>query len=224
MCHWFLQQMYCSPAETHKHMTVSRLTAIYNLGIHFVHTSREWVSVLVNTWKEGVPTKLFVACCHFLLLIMCDKRKLILWSNSCCDQNKKVITVSEANFLRSVWLNHKFLVKEHTYMLCYREFALIEKVKKLSTPPPDVQMHLIRITAEANMKNPFIIIVSCFVWKSLTYCAIATMKLRARTSAIRLLAEICISIQDNILKKIVSFKLQGHCHLNETKSYFLFRR
>jgi hypothetical protein len=101
-----------------------------------------------------------------------------------------------------------FHVNEYIYVSCNSKFAHIEKVKKISAPPLKVQMELFRITVETNMGNPFeIIVVLCFVWKSLAQACdtvVATKLETTGASAVRSLndnfgkAETCRNIEVGI--------------------------
>lgn len=72
-------------------------------------------------------------------------KKLVLWSDNCAEQNKNqyvlcmfLMLVAKGYFDEIV---HKFPVCGHTFLSCDRDFALIEKKKRKSTPqvPRDLE-------------------------------------------------------------------------------------
>lgn len=64
------------------------------------------------------------------------QKRLVLWTDNCAGQNKNKVTIFLFIFLVAHGLfeniQHKFLVSGHSFMACDRDFALIEKRKRVS--------------------------------------------------------------------------------------------
>ncbi|KAJ8967796.1 hypothetical protein NQ317_012692 [Molorchus minor] len=87
------------------------------------------------------------------------KQKLIVWSDNCAGQNKNkmmlflwIYLVANGYYQE---INHKFLVSGHSFLSCDRDFAQIEKRKRLEKC--EVPFDLLRLIATATPNNPFIV-------------------------------------------------------------------
>ena len=133
---------------------------LYNFGVH--DNVDETATMMVWAENQGKHGSSEVASC---LKTIFDSRKfgakhLILWSDGCAGQNKNH---TMTGFLISLVKNgeycsidHKFLIRGHTYLPNDRDFAQIEKQK------PTAQVNLpqdwIPYIQNAKRKNPFSVI------------------------------------------------------------------
>ena len=87
------------------------------------------------------------------------KRKFTVWSDNCIGQNKNKIMLFLWIYLTITGkydeINHKFLVSGHSYLPCDRDFAQIEKCKKVENC--QVPKDLIKLMVNATPNNPFIV-------------------------------------------------------------------
>ncbi|XP_072384056.1 uncharacterized protein [Diabrotica undecimpunctata] len=153
------QQMYI-PQLTH-----SQQLAVCNLGIHDSITGKGFMYL----WTEdfGGRGALEISSCLYTYLTKeignHGKKKLILWSDNCGGQNKNqfmiamYLTILANNVFEEII--HKFPVKGHTFLNCDRDFAIIEKRKKVCKAY--TLMNVVNIITSAAQKNPF----SCMVVK-----------------------------------------------------------
>jgi hypothetical protein len=89
------------------------------------------------------------------------KKKLICWSDNCGGQNKNqfmlamyLILIANNDFSEIV---HKFSVKGHTFLSCDRDFALIEKRKRVCKAY--TLKDIAEVITSATNKNPFIVMI-----------------------------------------------------------------
>lgn len=78
-----------------------------------------------------------VASCVFRALKEIESSdKLTAWSDNCCGQNKNKMLVFLWIYLACIGMcteiNHKLLVGGHSFLNCDRDFAVIEKRKRLT--------------------------------------------------------------------------------------------
>ena len=84
------------------------------------------------------------------------KRKVILWSDNCTGQHKNIIFLILLIYLVATGvfeqIGHKYLVSDHSCVASDRDFAQIEKRKRLSKCfiPDDVE----NMIFSARHKNP----------------------------------------------------------------------
>lgn len=129
-------------------MYYSRQLALVNMGIHLEDEGKG----IMFLWNETVGQRGSneIASCLYKLFTCneigytTDKKKLILWSDNCCGQNKNqavlamfLVLIAKGFFTE---ITHKFPVKGHTFLDCDRDFAIIEKAKERAKPliPKDI--------------------------------------------------------------------------------------
>lgn len=95
--------------------------------------------VLLNLWHEAMHGRGSNETASCLLNavesnIVSGKRKLTVWSDNCSGQNKNQMLIYLWMYLIAKGyldeVHQKFLLVGHSYLSCYRDFALIEKKKK----------------------------------------------------------------------------------------------
>lgn len=122
------------PSMTHSAMYYLRQLYVLVLGIH--HTSDD--SAYLYAWDESTagrgPDEIASCLSNHVSARVEDARHLICYSDSCFGQNKNFVMMSlfntlinEETFSR---IDHKFLVRGHTYLPNDRDFGHISKVKK----------------------------------------------------------------------------------------------
>lgn len=151
------QQMYI-PQLTHSEMYYSQQVACCNLGIHDSVTGNGCMCL----WSEnfgGRGSQEISSCIYEYLTTtnLRGKKKLICWSDNCGGQNKNqfmlamyLVLIANNYFSEII---HKFPVKGHTFLSCDRDFALIEKRKKVCKALTLKDIAVV-ITSAAH-KNPF---------------------------------------------------------------------
>lgn len=158
-----LQQVLFIPTLTHGDMFYLRQLSCYNLGIHVGDTSTAFMCL----WHEGITGRggNEISSCIWKVLKskITTKKILNIWSDNCIGQNKNkmvlltlMLLVKDGIFEE---INHKFLVKGHTYLACDRDFALIEKRKRVTKAylPSDLE-EMIKTTRH---DNPFNVVTMC---------------------------------------------------------------
>ncbi|CAH2207420.1 jg21599, partial [Pararge aegeria aegeria] len=151
-----LQQVLSTPALTHSQMYYSRQLSNFNLGIHIGDTNDAYMCL----WHEGITGRGGNEIASCVLKVFSsgatNKKKLIMWSDNCAGQNKNRMIILLWIYLIKLGIfdeiEHKFLITGHSYLNCDRDFALIEKRKKLCSPM--VPNDLIKMIEEARYK-PF---------------------------------------------------------------------
>ena len=154
-----LQQTLPVPTLTHGAMFYLRQLWVYNFGIHNC-SSGSAVMCLWNECIAGRGSNEIISC---LLEYFAHERpqakKLICYSDSCFGQNKNTQMicfwsklVNKGMFTR---IDHKFLVRGHTYLPNDRDFAHIEKQKDSAVVhlPEDWEKHI----QQACIARPFCI-------------------------------------------------------------------
>ena len=140
---------------------------LYNFGIN--DSVDETATMMVWAENQGKRGSCEVASClqNVFAMRQSGAKHLLLWSDGCAGQNKKNHTM--VGFLTSLVrngdflsINHKFLVRGHTYLPNDRDFAQIEKQK------PTAQVHLpqdwISHIQKAKKKHPFT--VTSLTWEA----------------------------------------------------------
>lgn len=155
-----LEQVLFVPTLTHSDMFYLSQLSCYNFGIHVGDIGKGYMFL----WHEGVSGRGAneVASCllHLLNKGLTYKRNLIIWSDNCAGQNKNKIILFTLIFLVSNGvfdsIEQRFLVSGHSFMPCDRDFALIEKRKRVvnAIVPND----LILIIESAKYTPPFEVI------------------------------------------------------------------
>ena len=152
-----LEQNLPVPTLTHSSMFYLRQLWVYNFGIHLCSDH----SAVMCMWNEciaGRGSNEIVSCLFdFLVNNKPNVKRLTCYSDSCFGQNKNTQILCFWEWL--IWkgcftrIDHKYLVRGHTYLPCDRDFALIEKRK------PSAVIHLPddweKIVKEARPSKPF---------------------------------------------------------------------
>lgn len=125
----------------------------------------------------GEQGSLEVASCSYKILtthvISFDQWKLILWSDNCGAQNKNQFSLAMSLSLIAKGyfdvITHKFPISGYTYLSCDREFMIIEKLKKVSSP--QVPLDIAGIIGSAKVTNPFLVCLTTEFcnWKQRTH-------------------------------------------------------
>ncbi|KAL4152779.1 hypothetical protein QTP88_000612 [Uroleucon formosanum] len=147
------------PSLTHSQMFYLRQLSCYNLGVHFGDSNRGHMFL----WHEGMSGRggNEIASCVFEALNSNPtvKRKLTIWSDNCVGQNKNKMLLFLWIYLTLTdkfdEINHKYLVSGHSFLSCDRDFAQIEKRKRVEKC--EVPMDLVKLIVHATPNNPFIV-------------------------------------------------------------------
>lgn len=151
------QQNLPVPNLTTSDMFYSRMLWVYNFGMHDASTG----DGIMHIWDETVAKRgsSEVSSCLKATILERHKeaRRLVLFSDSCCGQNKnKAILTLCAQLASSEHydqIDHFYLIHGHTFLPNDRDFALIEKYKKRHHPllPTDYS----EIIKGARISQPF---------------------------------------------------------------------
>jgi len=128
-----LQQNLPVPTLTHGAMFYMRQLWVYNFGIHNCSGG----SAVMCVWNEciaGRGSNEIISCLlEYFAREQPQAKKLTCYSDSCFGQNKNTQMIcfwskliNKGQFTR---IDHKFLVRGHTYLPNDRDFAHIEKRK-----------------------------------------------------------------------------------------------
>lgn len=137
-----LQQVLFCPDLTHSSIFYQRQLSNYNFVIHNMGSNE----VTMCLWHECQAKRgsTEIASCiwkyvdgEFSVLQPGQERKLIVWSDRCIGQNNnwRVLNLY-AHLVRSQYfteINQKFLCSGHSFLPCDRDFALIERKKKIKS-------------------------------------------------------------------------------------------
>nr|CAI5826307.1 unnamed protein product [Callosobruchus analis] len=115
-------------------------------------------------WHEGVSGRGGNEIASTLLKILnsgiTEKKHLLLWSDNCAGQNKNrmVIFVLVFLVLHQVFdtIEYNFLISSHSFMSCDRDFALIEKRKRVMKAIIPNDLH--KVITSAKYDPPFEVI------------------------------------------------------------------
>jgi len=163
MCSIDLEQVLSLPFLTHGQMFYSRQLSCFNLCVHVGDNNKG----LMFLWHEGMSGRggNEIASCLFNALTspahnnIMSKRILTVWSDNCIGQNKNKMILFLWIYLTIIGkydeINHKFLVSGHSYLPCDRDFAQIEKRKRVEKC--QVPTDLIKLMVNATPNNPFIV-------------------------------------------------------------------
>ena len=177
-----LMQNLPVPTLTHGSMFYSRQLWVYNFGIHNATTGRATMCM----WNESVASRgadEICSCLHYYLSKLPAKvKKLTCYSDSCFGQNKNFEMICFWNhqaLTRFEQIDHKFLVRGHTYLPNDRDFAHIEKRKDsaLVHVPSDWE----KVVREACPKKPF----DVKPMESSDFSSLVQQHTRRKTDAVR---------------------------------------
>lgn len=155
-----LQQVLFVPTLTHSDMFYLSQLSCYNLGIHLSDNNHAFMC----TWHEGVSGRGGNEVASTLLKVLnsgvTEKKHLLLWSDNCTGQNKNrmVIFVLVFLVLHQVFdtIEYNFLISGHSFMCCDRDFALIEKRKRVMKAIIPNDLH--EVITSAKYDPPFQVI------------------------------------------------------------------
>lgn len=189
------QQMYI-PQLTHSEMYYSQQLTVCNLGIHDSVTGKGFMCL----WTEDIGGRGSSEICSCLYQYLTkevndpQKKKLILWSDNCGGQNKNqyIIAMYLVLLANNVFseIIHRFPVKRHTFLSCDRDFAVIEKRKKVCKA--DTLMDVVQIITNASQSNPFtcMVVEEFYDFKTIAHNMLSTKKFGISTvSQLRLTAD-----------------------------------
>ena len=154
-----LMQNLPVPTLTHGSMFYSRQLSVYNFGIHNTTTG----TASMYMWNEAIASRGADEICscltHHLTVLSPQTKKLTCYSDSCFGQNKNFQMVCFWNqqvLERFEQVDHKFLVRGHTYLPNDRDFAHIEKRKESARVyvPKDWEL----VVREARPLSPFTVV------------------------------------------------------------------
>lgn len=163
-----LQQVMFVPSLTHSDMFYLSQLSCYNLGVHIGDTNEAYMCM----WHEGVASRGAneIASCllHIVNHGLTIKKHLVIWCDNCGGQNKNRILLFTLIFLVANGIFHtielKFLVSGHSFMPCDRDFALIEKRKKVTRAYVPSDLHA--VVTGARYTPPFKVVdmTACGFW------------------------------------------------------------
>lgn len=151
-----LMQNLPVPTLTHGSMFYSRQLWVYNFGIHNATSG----SASMYMWNEAIASRGADEICSCIKSYLCGLpsriKKLTFYSDSCFGQNKNFQMICFWNtqvLSRFQQIDHKFLVRGHTYLPNDCDFAHIEKRKDSArvNVPTDWE----NVVREARPAHPF---------------------------------------------------------------------
>lgn len=154
-----LEQVLSLPTLTHGEMFYLRQLSCYNLCIHVGDNNKGYMFL----WHEGFSGRggNEIASCLYKA-VRCKifyKKKLTIWSDNCIAQNKNKMMLFLCIYLVAKGyfdeVHQKYLVSGHSFLSCDRDFAQIEKRKRLEKC--EIPMDLVRLMVSATPKNPFMV-------------------------------------------------------------------
>lgn len=139
ICVDFQQVLFC-PTLTHSNMFYQRQLSSYNFTIHDVGTG----NITINLWNESIARRgsaEIVSCLlkyvtnNFNVLEAGQNRTLLVWSDRCVGQNNNWKVLARYYYLIKckyfTEINQKFLCSGHSFLPCDRDFAVIERRKRI---------------------------------------------------------------------------------------------
>lgn len=152
-----LEQNLPVPTLTHNSMFYLRQLWVYNFGIHLCSDESAFMCIWDETIAGRGSSEIISCLLEYLSCNNPSVKKLTCYSDSCFGQNKNTQMICFWEWLiwcqRFTRIDHKFLVRGHTYLPCDRDFALIEKRK------PSAMVHLPgdweKVIKEARPSKPF---------------------------------------------------------------------
>lgn len=154
-----LEQVLFVPTLVHSDMFYKRQLSCYNFCVHICDFNKGYMCM----WHEltaGRGGNEIVSCLLHVLNSIELKKHLILWSDNCAAQNKNRMMIFLFVYLVSLGvfdiIEQKFLVSGHSYLPCDRDFAQIEKRKRLCKAFVPEELH--DIVRSAKHVNQFEVI------------------------------------------------------------------
>ena len=152
-----LQQNLPVPTLTHSSMFYLRQLWVYNFGIHDCSTG----DAMMCVWNETVggrgANEIISCLLQYISKLRSNVARLVCYSDSCFGQNKNFTMICFWNslILQKLFkrIDHKFLVRGHTYLPKDRDFSHIEK--KMSTARVYIPDQWEDIIASCRPSNPF---------------------------------------------------------------------
>ena len=152
-----LQQNLPVPTLTHSAMFYLRQLWVYNFGIHMCNSG----SAVMCVWNECVAGRgscEIVSCFRqYLSTVRTSATRLVCYSDSCFGQNKNFTMICFWNSLilqgQFEQIDHKYLVRGHTYLPNDRDFSHIEKRK--ATAQVFLPNQWEDVITSARQKNPY---------------------------------------------------------------------
>lgn len=160
-----LQQVLFCPNLTHSSIFYQRQFSTYNYAVHNmgnnIATMMVWHEVMAHRGSTEIASALlFYVTENFHRLGPGGERKLVVWSDRCVGQNNnwKMLTLLRLLLLEKYFtqVEQKFLTSGHSFLPCDRDFALIERNKKLSSVY--IPFQWTDVIAKARVNNPFKVI------------------------------------------------------------------
>jgi hypothetical protein len=130
-----LQQVLFVPTLTHSDMFYLRQLSCFNFGIKIEDIGQS----IMCMWNESIGNRGGNEISSCLLKVLnqeiTNKDHLVIWCDNCSGQNKNRMAVFTLLFLVSLGvftsIEQKFLVSGHSFLSCDRNFAQVEKRKRV---------------------------------------------------------------------------------------------
>lgn len=152
-----LQQNLPVPTLTHSSMFYLRQLWVYNFGIHDCGTGSATMCIWNETIAGRGANEIISCLLQFLRQLRSKTTKLVCYSDSCFGQNKNFSMICFWNtlILEKMFdqIDHKFLVRGHTFLPNDRDFSHIEKKKASARVYVPNQWE--DIIASCRQSNPF---------------------------------------------------------------------
>lgn len=154
-----MQQVIFIPTLTHSQMFYSRQLSCYNLCVHIADNQQAYMCLWNESYAGRGGNEVGSSIFNVLNMVSSNtlKKHAIIWSDNCIGQNKNRMVLFAliclvANGIYDT-IDHKYLVSGHSFMSCDRDFAQIEKRKKVVKcfEPKDVA----KMIQESCHKHPF---------------------------------------------------------------------
>lgn len=156
-----LEQIISIPTLTHSEMYYSRQLSCYNFDIHCADNNKATMFL----WDESLTgrggNEIGSALLKFLLSDnLTVKENICIWSDNCNGQNKNRMVLIAMIYLvasgKFAQIDQKFLVSGHTFLPCDRDFAQIERRKRLTKLY--VPQNIEKMIKECCHKNPYSVV------------------------------------------------------------------
>lgn len=152
-----LQQVMFVPTLSHSDMFYKRQLSCYNFGVHLGDTNKAYMCMW-NECEAGRGANEIASCLFYVLNnVVGLKKHVVLYSDNCCAQNKNRIILFMLMFLVYTGtydiIEQKFLVTGHSFLPCDRDFAIIEKRKRVCSAYVPEDLH--KVVKSACHTNKF---------------------------------------------------------------------